>query len=107
MMQQNSQHEKLLQVLKQAGLPQFQLDTDGFPVPGPVVRYYREQMRYTDKDGQIRRWTQADLATRLQISELMVRLMETKNKGLDSIERRKTLATILKKIGRASCRERV
>lgn len=77
-------------------LPVFELALDGFPIPGPVVRYFREHMTYIDINGKERRWTQADLAKRLGISELMVRYMETKNQGLDSIERRKTIAALLK-----------
>ncbi len=29
-------------------LPDFQRDMHGFPCPGPVVRYYRLKMMYTD-----------------------------------------------------------
>lgn len=74
----------------------FGLDDMGYPVPGQVIKYYREQMKYIDRDGKEKHWTQADLAKRLNITELMVRFMETKNKGLDSIERRRVLADILK-----------
>lgn len=84
------------QSFKQTGLPDFERGETGFPLPGPVVRYYREKMTYTDKDGTIRYWTQIDLARCLQLSERSVRLMETENKHLGSIERRWTLATLLK-----------
>ncbi|SRR5258707_2918992 len=88
---------KLLDLLLQAGLPPFELDKNGYPIPGKVVKYYREQMKYIDPiDEKQKCWTQADLAKRLGIKELMVRLMETQNKGLDSIERRRALAALLK-----------
>lgn len=77
------------------GIPTFHLDQHGFPLPGEVVRYYREHMTYTDSEGKQRRWTQTDLAKRLHVSELMVRLMETQHQGLNSIERRRTLALLL------------
>ncbi len=82
--------------LVQTGLPQFDLAEDGYPDPGKVVKYYRERMTYTDKDGKEKRWTQAELAKRLGITDIMVNIMENQNKGLDSIERRRALATILR-----------
>jgi transcriptional regulator with XRE-family HTH domain len=60
-------------------------DEDGFPVAGLVVRHYR------NKKG----WTQEQLARKLGTKDLMVRMMETKNQGLDSIERRRLLCKIL------------
>ncbi len=87
---------KVLELLLQAGLPQFELGDDGYPLPGKVVKYYREQMKYLDKTGKVRHWTQVELAQRLGITEIMVNLMENQNKGLDSIERRRTLAAILR-----------
>jgi transcriptional regulator with XRE-family HTH domain len=78
-------------------LSQFEMGKDGFPNPGKVIRYYREKMTYTDqRTGIEKHWTQADLAEMLNLTEVMVNLMEKKNKGLDSIERRRTLATLLK-----------
>jgi transcriptional regulator with XRE-family HTH domain len=77
-------------------LPQFEVGADGFPVPGKVIKYYREHMVYQDRNGRTRHWTQADLARQLGISVLMVCLMESKNQGLDSIERRRALVSILK-----------
>lgn len=86
----------MLRYLAQTGLPAFALDDDNFPVPGPVVRYYREQMRYTDaSSGKQKHWSQPDLAQRLGLTKLMVRRMETQNKGLDSMDRRKTLTLLL------------
>lgn len=87
---------KTLELLSQAGLPQFELGEDGYPLPGKVVKYYRERMMYTDRDGKQKHWTQADLAERLGLKEIMVNLMENKNQGLDSIERRRTLSTLLR-----------
>lgn len=93
---EQTQRNRLRQALQQAGLPEFEVNARGFPLPGPVVRYYRENMTYTDGDGNVRHWTQVDLAKRLNQSERNVRLMETENKHLDSLERRWTLATLLK-----------
>ncbi|HEU5375070.1 MAG TPA: hypothetical protein VFV38_06505 [Ktedonobacteraceae bacterium] len=53
-------------------------------------------MTYTDRDGKTKHWTQAELAVRLGLKEVMVNLMENKNQGLDSMERRRTLSTILR-----------
>jgi transcriptional regulator with XRE-family HTH domain len=83
-------------VLAELGLPQFEMGSDGYPIPGRVVKHYREMMKYTDRRGRERHWTQKDLAEKLGISEIMVNLMEKHNQGLDSIERRRVLATILK-----------
>jgi transcriptional regulator with XRE-family HTH domain len=88
---------EILKALSEAGLPQFKLDRYGFPLSGQVIKYYREQMKYIDPEtGKEKHWTQADLARRLGVTELMVRLMETKDKGLDSVERRRVLAALLK-----------
>jgi transcriptional regulator with XRE-family HTH domain len=46
--------------------------------------------------GKKKHWTQKDLATCLGLAEITVTLMETQNKGLDSIERRQLIATLLK-----------
>jgi transcriptional regulator with XRE-family HTH domain len=80
----------------QTELSQFEPGPDGYPVPGKVIKYYRERMAYRDKDGKIRHWTQADLARQLGLTEIMVNLMENKNQGLDSIERRRALVSILR-----------
>ena len=89
--------EKLLDLLKKAGLPAFELDAYGFPSPGKVLKYYREQMKYLDPEtGKEKHWTQADVAKRLGVTEMMVTFMETKNRGLDSIERRRFVADLLK-----------
>lgn len=80
----------------QVGYPQFDLGTDGYPVSGKVIKYYREKLEYSDRDGKTKHWTQADLPKRPGVSEIMVNLMENKNRGLDSIERRRTLSTLLK-----------
>jgi tetratricopeptide (TPR) repeat protein len=87
----------VLNLLVKAGLPDRSLDKYGFPDPGVVLRYYREKMKYIDPiDGKEKSWTQVDLAKRLGVSEVTVRLMETQKKGLDSVERRRVLADILK-----------
>src|SRR5713226_8072736 len=84
-------------LLKLAGYPDFPLDDEEFPDPGTVIRYFREKMQYTDPiEGKRKHWTQADLAKRLGVSEVTVRLMETQNVGLDSMSRRRLVADILK-----------
>ena len=84
-------------LLVKAGFPNWPLDAHGFPDPGSVLRYYREKMKYIDPtDGKEKSWTQIDLARRLGVSEVTVRLMETQRKGLDSIKRRRILADILR-----------
>lgn len=88
-------HTRIQHLLNKAGYPAFELDTYGFPLPGPVIKYFREQMTYV-ADGKNKHWTQAELAHKLGITEWSVRSMETKNHGLDSIERRRTLAALLK-----------
>jgi len=87
---------KTSELLAQAHLPQFEIGSDGYPLPGKVVKYYREQMTYVDREGREKHWTQADLARVLGLQETMVNLMEKHDKGLDSIERRRTLSTILR-----------
>ncbi len=83
----------LLHLLKEAGLPMFPLDKHGSPLPGKVLKYYRERIKYIDPEsGKEKHWTQADLAKRVGVTEIMVTLMETKNQGLASIERRRVLA---------------
>ncbi len=84
------------ELLAQAGLPQFELGQDGYPLPGKVVKYYREHMKYTDRDGKEKHWTQTELAQRLDLSEVQVCNMENHHQGLDSLERRRTLITILR-----------
>jgi tetratricopeptide (TPR) repeat protein len=80
----------------QAGYPAFPLDEYGFPQLGPVIKYFRKKMVYTDLDGCERRWRQLDLANALGLSEDMVGLMETQNFATDSISRRRALADTLK-----------
>ena len=54
-------------------------------------------MRYKDShENKEKGWTQTDLAKRLGVSEVTVRLMENQNVGLDSITRRRLVASILK-----------
>src|SRR5436309_14226228 len=92
-----SSHSSIATLLKRAGLPEFPLDEYGFPQPGAVIPHFREQMKYIDpEDRKEKCWRQIDLAERLGVSEVTVRLMETKNNSLDSIERRRLLADILR-----------
>lgn len=88
--------DKRTNELIQANFPQFESGADGYPVPGKVIRYYREKLVYTDRNGKRKHWTQADLARQLGLTEIMVNFMENKNQGLDSIERRRALAALLK-----------
>ena len=79
----------------QAGYPAFPLDEQGFPQMGPIIKYFRKQMVYTDLDGSERWWRQQDLADALGLKEDMIGLMETKNLTEDSISRRRALADAL------------
>ena len=88
--------EMLTSLLEEAGLNDVGLDRHNYPQPGRIVRIFRERMTYIDTNGVEKHWTQKDLAERLDISEVSVRTMELKNTGLDSIERRRTLTTLLK-----------
>ena len=85
----------LQELFIQAGYPAFPLDEYGFPQIGPVIKYFRKQMVYTDLDGSERWWTQRDLADALGLKEDMIGLMETKNVTEDSISRRRALADAL------------
>lgn len=62
------------ELLAHMGLPQFELGDDGYPLPGKVVKFYREQKTYTGNDGKVKHWTQADLAKRLGLTDIMVNL---------------------------------
>ena len=65
--------------------------------PGRVVKAFREHMIYEDQQtGKRKHWTQDDLARMVGLTKVQICNMENHNEGLDSIERRKTLATILK-----------
>ena len=48
MSQVDMEKTNTLELLSQAGLPKFDLGADGYPVPGKVVKFYREQMKYVD-----------------------------------------------------------
>ncbi len=92
----DSSRLSLSTLLLKAGLPNFPPDEEGFPDPGLVIRYFREKMKYVDTTDQKEKcWTQGNLAQRLGLSEVTVRLMETQNKGLDSLSKRRLLAAIL------------
>lgn len=80
----------------EAGYPAFDLDSEGFPNPGQVAKFFREQTKYTLSDERVMSWTQKDLAKVLQCSEVSVRLMENNNVGLDSVTRRHLIADVLK-----------
>src|SRR5260370_1429587 len=88
------------ELLAQAGLPQFELEIHGSLIrvkqPGTVVKYFRERMKYPDQNGNEIHWTQSELGQRLALSTVQVGNMENHNQGLDSIERREALITILK-----------
>lgn len=77
-------------------LPVFERDANGYLLPGPIVRYFREHMTYTNINGKPKRGTQDDLARQLGLTRLAIQNMENRNMGLDSIERRRTLAALLK-----------
>ncbi|MGB8344745.1 MAG: tetratricopeptide repeat protein [Ktedonobacteraceae bacterium] len=63
--------------------------TDGFPCPGKVTRWYREQKKRTDAT-----WTQKRLALELGLTERAVCYLESHNVGLDSISLRRKLAML-------------
>lgn len=70
-------------------------DDAGYPNPGQVVKFYREQKLWKQKNGSEKRCRQVDLAEALGVSESWVRAMENTNEGLDSIARRRALIAIL------------
>jgi len=72
------------------GFPPFIAGPDGYPNPGQVVKYYREQKKQQNSS-----WTQAGLGIALNISDVAVRCMENSNESLDSISRRRALVFIL------------
>jgi transcriptional regulator with XRE-family HTH domain len=77
-------------------LANFVRGVDGYPRPGEVIKYFREQTIYTDpRDKRAKHWTQAELARQLDVSEATIRNMENRDIGLDSVEKRKTLAVLL------------
>src|SRR5579863_6770624 len=63
--------------------------TDGFPSPGKVTHWYREQKKRTDAA-----WTQKRLAQELGLTERAVCYLECHNIGLDSIALRHRLAML-------------
>jgi tetratricopeptide (TPR) repeat protein len=73
------------------GYPAFEAGPDGLPRPGQVSRYYRRLKRRPDG----KRWTQADLARALGVTERYVNLMEHHDEGFDSFSRRRFLVEIL------------
>nr|BBH94229.1 hypothetical protein KTA_24280 [Thermogemmatispora argillosa] len=75
----------------QMGLPAFAAGPDGYPRPGQVTRYYRQQMiKHCGWS-----WSQKDLALALGVSEITVRKMEATDMGFDSISRRRAVASLL------------
>jgi tetratricopeptide (TPR) repeat protein/DNA-binding XRE family transcriptional regulator len=66
-----------------------EIGTDGFPRPGKVTRWYREQMKQTDAI-----WTQKHLAQELSLTERTVCYLESHDVGLDSIALRRRLALL-------------
>ncbi|MEO9028244.1 MAG: hypothetical protein ABI413_05460 [Ktedonobacteraceae bacterium] len=70
-------------------------EDEGYPSPGQVVKYYRQQKRWTLSDGRQRKCRQIDLAKMLGVSESWVRAMENNNESLDLVSRRRALALLL------------
>jgi tetratricopeptide (TPR) repeat protein len=68
-------------------LPTFETGKDGFPRPGKVARYYREQTKQRDST-----WTQKRLAKELGITEKAVRDAENRDVGFDSMALRRKVA---------------
>lgn len=71
--------------------PSFYLGPDGFPLPGQVIRHYRQKK--LKENGKA--WTQRDLALKLGKQELAIREMELRDTGLQDIARRRFLAELL------------
>jgi transcriptional regulator with XRE-family HTH domain len=90
--------EDVLNILKQAGFPEFDLDEENRPIPGSVVKYFREQKTYPDPNNpdKLKHWTQADLGRLAGMTYVQVSNMENYNEGLDSIEKRRMLCALLK-----------
>jgi tetratricopeptide (TPR) repeat protein len=80
----------------EAGYPAFDLDSEGFPNPGQVAKFFREQTTYTLPNGRVMNWTQKEFAKVLKCSEVSVRLMENNSVGLDSVLRRRLVGDVLK-----------
>nr|BBH95053.1 hypothetical protein KTA_32520 [Thermogemmatispora argillosa] len=78
----------------QEGYPAFPAGEDGYPQPGAIIKYYRQQQIRRQESGE-RTWTQADLAEALGLSELAIRRMENRSDYLDSSRRRRMLSAIL------------
>ncbi len=73
------------------GYSAFEKGKDGFPKPGQVICYYRQQKQKENGHG----WTQKDLADALHLTEQAVCLMERKDIGLESITRRRFIIELL------------
>ncbi len=72
------------------GLPaSIETGTDGFPRPGKIAHWYREQKKQTDAS-----WTQKRLAAELGLTERAVCYLESHDVGLDSISLRRKLAML-------------
>jgi DNA-binding XRE family transcriptional regulator len=72
------------------GLPSsVEIGKDGFPLPGKIIRCYREHKKYTDVT-----WTQKHLARKLGLTERAVCYLESHDVGLDSISLRRRLAIV-------------
>jgi tetratricopeptide (TPR) repeat protein len=72
------------------GLPfSVEIGKDGFPLPGKLTRYHREQKKYADMT-----WTQKYLAQNLDLTERAVYYLESHDVGLDSVSLRYRLAML-------------
>src|SRR5579859_4074445 len=69
----------------------------GYPRPGEVVRWYRKQKRMRGLDGDLVPWRQEDVGDACvpSLSGETVNKMERHNIGLDSMTRRRALASLL------------
>ncbi len=75
--------------------PPFDAGSDGYPLSGQVIKYYRQRKGKTSSGGVEMRWTQRDLGDAVGVSEVSIRAMENEHKGLDSFSRRQMLAFLL------------
>ena len=79
------------------GYPAFSMDADGYPHPGEVVRWHRKKMRKRDLDEKLVAWRQEDLGEVCipSLSLESVNKMERHCVGLDSMNRRRALVSLL------------
>lgn len=76
------------------GFPAFQSGSDGYPLPGEVIRHYRRQKWNSAPPKTRQEWSLKGLAEVLKLSESTIRQMEQSN-HVDTITRRRILTSLL------------